>query len=188
MTRVIVLHGVESTGKSVLAARLAAHFGVAWVPEYGRTHAETHGVEMDAGDLSLIARTQSAMIAAARDAARRAGHRFVIADTDSLMTAAWARMMLGDVPPDLMTGPHADLYLLLRDDVPWVADPVRIYGDVAARTHFAGIAQAVLEEAGVRWSAIGGDWDARFTAAVARIEQLERAQPMQAFDLNQENE
>ena len=51
MIRTIVLHGVESTGKSVLAERLARHFGTVWVPEYGRSYAETHGVDMDEADL-----------------------------------------------------------------------------------------------------------------------------------------
>ena len=36
----ICLHGPESTGKSTLATRLAAHFGCEVVPEYGRAYCE----------------------------------------------------------------------------------------------------------------------------------------------------
>lgn len=184
MTLCIVLHGVESTGKSVLAERLAAHFGTIWVPEYGRTHAETHGVDMGEDDLRLIGRRQAAMIAAALPKARR----FLFADTDSLMTAAWAEMMIGHVPKDLMTYQRADLYLLLEPDVAWVPDAVRIYGDDPVRARFAEISRAVLVQAGVRWASIGGDWDARFAQAVAMIENLTPAKTLQGFDLRRENE
>lgn len=169
-TRTIVLHGVESTGKSVLAERLARHFESVWVPEYGRAQAEVHGVEMDAADLTLIGDAQTAMIAAWK----RWATRFLFADTDALMTAAWARMMLGTAPDALLTHPRADLYLLLEPDVAWVDDGTRIYGADASRAKFAELCRAVLGEAGVRWVAIRGDWDARFDAAVAAVEELGR--------------
>lgn len=169
-TRTVVLHGVESTGKSVLAERLARHFGSVWVPEYGRAQAEVHGVEMDATDLTLIGEAQTAMIAAWR----RWATRFLFADTDALMTAAWARMMLGSAPDALLNHPCADLYLLLEPDVAWVDDGTRIYGSDASRGQFATLCRDVLNEAGVRWVAIRGDWDARFDAAVAAVVELGR--------------
>lgn len=168
MIRTIILHGVESTGKSVLAERLARHFGTVWVPEYGRSYAETHGVDMDEADLLLIGRTQAEMIEAAKS---RADH-VLFADTDALMTAAWAAMMIGHVPTDLLTYPHGDLYLSMEPDMPWVPDAVRVYGDAAVRARFAGICQDMLEQAGVPWLSIGGDWDARFTRAAEAVEAL----------------
>lgn len=169
-TRTIVLHGVESTGKSVLAERLARHFGSVWVPEYGRAQAEVHGVEMDAADLTLIGDAQTAMIAAWK----RWATRYLFADTDALMTAAWARMMLGSAPQGLLSHPRADLYLLLEPDVAWVDDGTRLYGADASRAKFADLCRAVLDEADVRWLPIRGDWDTRFAAAVAAIEALDR--------------
>lgn len=165
--RTVALHGVESTGKSVLAEKLANHFGTLWVPEYGRTHAETYGGEMDAGDLTLIGRAQTATIAAA---ARQAGP-VLFADTDALMTAAWARMMLGEVPGELLGHPHADLYLLMAPDVPWVDDGTRLYGD-GRRADFHALARAVLEEAGVAFVTVSGDWQARFDESVAAVQRL----------------
>lgn len=165
----IVLHGVESTGKSVLAERLARQFGTVWVPEYGRTHAETHGVKMDEADLLLIGEAQAATIAAAA----RACTARVFADTDALMTAAWARMMLGTVPPALLAHAKADLYLHCAADVPWVDDGTRIYGEDDTRRRFDGWCREVLAEAGVRWVELSGDWDARFAAAVAAVEALQ---------------
>lgn len=56
-TRRVVLVGAESTGKTTLAARLAAHLGVAWVPEYGREYCEAfvaRGQALEGYTLSLI--------------------------------------------------------------------------------------------------------------------------------------
>ncbi|WP_245646746.1 AAA family ATPase [Sphingomonas soli] len=167
-TRTVVLHGVESTGKSVLAGRLARHFGTVWVPEYGRAQAEVHGGEMNAADLTLIGEAQSAMIAAWR----RWATRYLFVDTDALMTIAWSKMMLGTVPEGLARHPSGDLYLLLEPDVAWIDDGTRIYGDAESRTRFARLSREVLEDAGVRWIAIRGDWDSRFDAALVAIEAL----------------
>ncbi len=188
-TQTIVLHGVESTGKSFLAEKLAAHFDTIWIPEYGRAHAETHGVEMDEADLLLIGQAQSAMI----EAGKRIATRRLFVDTDSLMTAAWADMMIGRRPDALLTHPKADLYILLEPDVAWVDDGTRIYGDDPVRARFAGISQSVLEQSGVRWASVGGDWNARFERAVALIESMalpktSQAKTSQGFDLSQESE
>ena len=114
----VCLHGAESTGKSTLAAKLAARFGCPVVPEYGRTYAETHGTDFIMADLLDIARCQGRMIAKA--AAARPP--LLLLDTDPLMTAAWAEMLFGAVPPELLWYRKAELYLLFPPEVPWVAD------------------------------------------------------------------
>ena len=65
MTKRICLHGPESTGKSTLATRLAAHFGCEVVPEYGRAYCEANGTDIDMAALVHIARTQNTMNVAA---------------------------------------------------------------------------------------------------------------------------
>ncbi|MET0371227.1 MAG: AAA family ATPase [Sphingobium sp.] len=182
--RVIVLHGVESTGKSGLADSLAAHYATIAVPEYGRVHAEMHGVDMDEADLLHIGAVQTGAI----EAAKRITRDLVIADTDALMTAAWAQMMIGYMPDPLLTGPKADLYLLMAPDMPWVPDNVRIYGDPAVRRRFADICRAVLDRAGVAYKDIGGGWDARFASAVAAIDALMAHPASQPFDLDAQSE
>ena len=92
--RKVCLHGPESTGKSVLAPKLARHFETIWVPEYGRVHCELNGLELDAAGLTLIADTQRAMT----EAALPMCNRRLIVDTDALTTAAWSVMLLGHVP------------------------------------------------------------------------------------------
>jgi nicotinamide riboside kinase len=66
-----------------------------------------------------------------------------------------------------------------------VPDAVRVYGDDAVRARFARVSRTMLEQAGVPWAAVGGDWDARFARAVALVEALDSSQ---GFDSGQESE
>lgn len=153
----VCFHGAESTGKSVLADRLARDLGATWVPEYGRTYCEDRGTDLDMADLLAIAEGQ----AMAMQAAIASKPRLLILDTDQLMTAAWAEMLFGEVPDVLMTYPKADLYLLFAADVPWIDDGTRFFGKAPLRTRFAAMAEAVLDRAQVPFRRITGSWAER---------------------------
>lgn len=163
--RTVCLHGAESTGKTTLAAALAAETGALTVGEYGRSHCEVHREPLGLDDLLLIGRAQTAMIAAA---AAWAGP-LLIADTDALMTAAWTEMLLGTRPAELMAAPKADLYLLLEPDLPWVDDGTRFFADPAERHRFARIVEQVLVDAGVPFVRVSGEGEARLQAARAAL-------------------
>ena len=156
----LCFHGAESTGKSLLAAKL----GLPWVPEYGREYAEARGTDFTIADLLAIAAGHHARV----DAAMAARPAVLILDTDALMTAAWAEMLFGEVPDRLLAYPKADRYLLFDAEVPWIDDGTRMFGSPAERARFAAIAEAMLRRAGVRFEHITGDWAAR-EAQVMRI-------------------
>lgn len=161
----VCLHGAESTGKSTLAAKLAARFGCPVVAEYGRDYAEAHGTEFTLADLLAIAEGQDRLM---REAAAQAP-RLLILDTDPLMTAAWAQMLFGTVPDALLAYDKAEHYLLFEPDVPWIADGTRFFGTPELRARFAQVAEAMLVRAGVAYSTIGGSWDERERRAIAAI-------------------
>lgn len=163
----VCLHGAESTGKSVLAARLERELGIPWVPEYGRHYAETKGTDFTLADLLAIAEGQDA----AMRAASAAGPPLLLLDTDPLMTAAWAEMLLGQAPDVLFAYPKADRYLLFDPDVPWVADGTRFFGTEEARARFAALAEDMLVRAGVPYERIAGNWDEREARVRALLEQ-----------------
>ncbi|MBO9516341.1 MAG: AAA family ATPase [Variovorax sp.] len=164
----VCLHGAESTGKSTLAGKLAVRFDCPVVAEYGRTYAETHGIAFTLADLLAIAREQDRLMREAR--AERP--RLLILDTDPLMTAAWAEMLFGRAPAELLAYEKAEHYLLFSSDVPWVADGTRLFGSQAERARFAAIAEDMLVRAAVPFSRIGGDWAEREREAVAAISAL----------------
>ena len=169
MTKRICLHGPESTGKSTLATRLAAHFGCEVVPEYGRAYCEANGTDIDMAALVHIARTQDAMnvAAAARSDAQ------VLFDTDPLVTAVWAQMMFARRDPYFGAyDGYADLYLLLDIDLPFIDDGLRVYRETAERQHFFDLCKAELEARGVTWRLVQGEGDARLQSALRHIEEL----------------
>lgn len=163
----IVIHGTESTGKTSLGRQLASAIGAAFLPEYGRVFCEIHGTDCTPDDLLAIGRAQQSNIAVALSQ-----RPIVVSDTDSLMTAAWAQMMHGHVPPELFAAPKADLYLHCAADTPFVQDGVRIYGAPRDRARFDSIARAVLADAGVVTVEVAGSWGERYRAAVAAVDRL----------------
>lgn len=162
----ICLHGPESTGKSTLGTRLAAHLGCEVVPEYGRAYCEANGTDIDMAALLHIAQTQDAMN---RAAAARGGN-IVLFDTDPLITTVWADMMFGEHDRwfDGFTG-YADLYLLLDIDLPFVDDGLRVYAKAEERQRFFDLCRAELDRRWVPYAIIQGEGEARFTAARAAI-------------------
>src|SRR5690606_18017463 len=71
MIRRVVVFGTESTGKSMLAQALAAHYDEPWAEEYVRAFWDARGGEISAWDLATIARGQLANESAAEARARR---------------------------------------------------------------------------------------------------------------------
>lgn len=165
--RTICLHGPESTGKSTIAPRLAAHLGGEVVEEYGREYAEARGIDFTMRDLLEIAKTHDAGVRTML----AAGIEPLILDTDPLMTAVWADMLFDTRDPwfDSWTG-TADLYLLFDIDLPWEADGTRMFGSEAARRRFFDLSRAELEQRGVPWALVSGDGEARWASVLRAVD------------------
>ena len=141
----------------MLAQKLNRELGIPWVPEYGRLYAEAHGTDFAMADLLAMAEGQDA---AMREASAGAPPLLLL-DTDPLMTAAWARMLFGQVPDALLGYEKAELYLLFEPDVHWVADGTRLFGTMEERKQFAATAEAMLVRAQVRYERVSGSWAKR---------------------------
>ena len=165
MTRRVCLVGVESTGKTILAPRLAARFGGVVMPEYGREWAEVHGVDFDPAALRQIA----AGHIAARALVEASAPTVIIEDTDIVMTSAWAVMLHGHRDRNLTAiAATADLYLLFAPDTPWIDDGTRQFGG-EERQRFDAIIRDELHQRGIGAIAISGNWAQREAAAVRAI-------------------
>ena len=86
--------GSESTGKTTLARRLAAHHATSSSPEFARDYLERKGAPLIAADVEPIAHGQRA----GEEAARRRSRRLVVKDTDLISTVLYARHYYGALP------------------------------------------------------------------------------------------
>ena len=136
----MVLIGSESTGKTTLAADLAAAFGTVWVPEYGREHWEGKLARGEphfwrANEFADIARGQCER----ENAAARRANRVLVCDTDAFATRVWHHRYLDSWSPevDAIVAVHRrpDLYLLTDIATPFVQDGTRDGELVRERMH-----------------------------------------------------
>jgi NadR type nicotinamide-nucleotide adenylyltransferase len=163
----LCLHGAESTGKSTLGPKLAARLGGVYVPEYGRTYCEEHGVDLLHEDLLAIFRGH---LAATR-ATVTDQPKWLVSDTDPLMTQAWAIMLLGERLPEIdQWDETADFYLVPALDLPWQDDGTRLFGSQLARLQFMNVAVGELERRGLRWAWVTGDGNERLDNALAALQ------------------
>ena len=167
----IAVTGAESTGKSTLAARLAAHFGAPLSPEFARAYAERAGRPLTADDVEPIARGQ-------RDAEDRAVLRadgdLVILDTDLLSTGVYATFYYGRCPAwigDATRMRRPALYLLCDPaGVSWTADPVR--ASAADRELLHGQFAAAVRASGAPICWLTGPADDRLQSAIAAVQAI----------------
>jgi NadR type nicotinamide-nucleotide adenylyltransferase len=168
--KTVCLCGPESTGKSTLANQLATHYGTIAAPEYGRTYCETFGSECTADDLRAIVRGHEALDAATRPRA----NRILIQDTDAVMTAVWADMLVGQRPQDIdNVRKTADLYLLMDIDIGWHDDGTRYaaLSDIETRRRFHTLCRDELKKRNLPFVEITGSGEARLASAIAAVEQ-----------------
>jgi len=121
----IVVTGAESTGKTMLAAHLADRFGARLVPERLRAYVDESGRLPTASDMEEVARQHCE---AEDRILADGGERLYVYDTDLWTVVIYARHHFGDCPQWIVDEAELrrpDLYLLLRDDIPWVPDPQR---------------------------------------------------------------
>ncbi len=131
LTKRVVLTGVESVGKTTLAALLAQTLDCAWLPEYARGFLDAVGLEVDEAKLQAIVAGQLASEAAQLRSGR---HGLIVQDTDLTSTLLWGEILLRPCPSwvsNLLQHQRfqaADVYLLLDDNIPFVTDAQRYGG------------------------------------------------------------
>lgn len=168
----IAVFGPESTGKTRLAEKLAAYFGVPLVAEYAREFWDRHGL-ITLEDIPGIAREQWRC----EDELATKADRLLICDTESLTTVLWSDLLYGTCPDDIRRGAdrraqNYALYLLLDIDVPFAPDPQRCFPDPADREKCRRIWRGALERRGLPFTLISGDWAERERQAIAAVTRL----------------
>ena len=173
-----VLFGPESTGKSTLAARLAAHFNTVWVEEYMREYLQKKwdekGGVCEPHDLIVIAKGQI------RNENRLAkiANKVLFCDTDLLELKVYSEAYYnGYCNPDLHK--HAlknwyDIYFLTNIDTPWIPDDLR--DKPLDREGMFKRFKSALKLSKRPFIVLEGDEDHRFETAVSAINELLKPQ------------
>ena len=170
----VVLYGPESTGKTTLAQKLAAHFETEWVPEFSRDYLQTKWNEeqtvCEMEDILPIARGQMAL----ENEKAKAANRVLFCDTNLLETVVYSKAYYaGFCEPAVLK--HAlkaqyDLYFLTYIDVPWVEDDLR--DRPHQREEMFAKFKNPLDQYNKPYFILKGNFQERFEAAVEKIEEL----------------
>ena len=168
--RRIAVYGPESTGKTELAEKLAAHFGAPLVAEYAREFWDRHGA-ITLGDIPGIAREQWRR----EDEAAAKGSKLIICDTEALTTVLWSDLLYGTCPDDIRRAAEKRtknyaLYLLLDIDIPFAPDPQRCFPDPADREKAMRVWRGALERRNLPFVEIRGDRAVREAAAIKAVQ------------------
>lgn len=170
----IVLFGPESTGKTTLAAQLAAHYNTQWVPEYAREYLQDkwdkEQLTCQPEDLLPIAIGQMSL----ENSLAKKADRLLICDTDLLETKVYSEAYyLGFCDPVLEKYAllnHYDLYLLTGIDIPWEKDDLR--DKPHEREQMFAYFKDTLIKHNRNFITLMGTEESRFQKAVKSIDQL----------------
>lgn len=172
----IAVFGTESTGKTTLTERLAAHFHAPWSPEFVREFWEIKSGKIVGADLGTIALGQMAN----EDRADAAAQRVVFHDTELITNTLWADLLFPGECPDWIrveaaarSGRYA-LYLLCGTDVPFEPDPQRCFPAASDREKAGRLWRETLKQRGLPFVEIRGGWAEREMAAIAAVEGILR--------------
>lgn len=177
----IVVIGPESTGKSTLCQKLAAHYNTLWVPEYAREYLEKNGREYNYNDLLIIAKGQidseekkASELSTFSHQPSTINHQpYLFIDTDMYVMKVWAEFVFNKCPNWILNRiaeRNYDLYLLCDVDLPWFEDRLREYPDKKVREKLFLFYKDLMVNQSVPWCVISGDYEKRFEKAIRFIE------------------
>ncbi len=178
----IAVIGPESTGKSTLCAKLAAHYNTLWVPEYAREYLEKNGAEYNYEDLLTIAKGQIELEESSKYQVASIKYQpstfnlqpsTIFIDTDLYVMKVWSEFVFNQCSNWILNRiaeRKYDLYLLCDTDLPWVEDELREYPDEKIRKKLFCFYKDIMVNQSTPWSIISGNYEERFEKAVKFIE------------------
>lgn len=169
-TKIIVITGAESTGKSALTEWLANHFQVPFIPEFARSYIENLQRKYNYADVENIAREQI------RELKKTAllNHPLIFADTWLIITKIWFEEVFGRFPQWLeheIKNAEIDLFLVCDTDLPWIPDQVRENGG-EKRLYLQKRYIDAIQEYGFDYKIVSGENKLRFKNALQQLKPL----------------
>jgi NadR type nicotinamide-nucleotide adenylyltransferase len=171
----IVVIGPESTGKSTLCEQLAARFKTSWVPEFARNYLLNLERPYNYDDLLIIAKGQ---LEDEDRLAELANVPLIFVDTDMYVMKVWCEFVFGKCHQfilDEIVRRKYDAYLLCNTDLPWVADELREYPDLASREQLYKMYKDLMINQQTPWFEITGNDENRLSRAIDFVIHLTKA-------------
>lgn len=186
MVKKIVIIGPESTGKSTLCEKLAAHYNTSWVKEYAREYLQKNGTAYTYENLLDIAKGQiekedlvvsSLLQDVNKEEAKpqTTNNKLVFIDTDMYVMKVWCEFVFNNCHHWILNRiveRQCDLYLLCNIDMPWVKDELREYPDLERRENLYHHYKDIMANQHVPWIDISGGYDERLQKAIDAIDKV----------------
>jgi NadR type nicotinamide-nucleotide adenylyltransferase len=181
----IVVIGPESTGKSTLCEKLAAHYQTQWVKEYAREYLLKNGTDYSFENLLDVAKGQLAgeeLIVQGTEykdstdsKLETQNSKLVFIDTDMYVMKVWCEFVFGKCHHWILNRiveRKYDLYLLCNIDAPWVKDELREYPDLVTRQQLYHHYKDIMVNQNVPWIDISGNYEERLQKAITGINNI----------------
>ncbi len=183
----IVVVGPESTGKSTLCERLAAHYNTIWVKEYAREYLLTNGTDYTFENLLDVAKGQlrleeegmlqleNKLAAGSAHLPFTIHHSPLFIDTDQYVMKTWCEFVFDKCHQwilDQIAERKYDLYLLANIDMPWIKDELREYPDYKTRERLYHHYKDIMINQKVPWVDISGSYEERVKKAIAAVDKI----------------
>jgi len=165
----IVVTGPESSGKSWLCEKLAAHFNAPWVPEYARQYLEKNGPDYSFETLSTIRKFHLEFQALYL----KQKSEIIFLDTDLINFKVWEKIVFGKTHEKLEEQLRLEedhRYLLTYPDIPWEPDVLR--ENPHDRLAIFEAHREEIEAYGRPYQIVKGEGEARLRNAINAIQNL----------------
>ncbi len=165
----IAITGPESTGKTWLAKKLAAHYETNMVEEYARTYFQDKEYKYTVDDLVIIAKAQLKN----EESIAFVSTNYLFCDTDFVVMKIWSKVVFNYVPEwiEKQVREHKyDLYLLCYPDIEWKSDSLR--NNPHNRQFLFDLYVNELEQNSLNYKIVKGIGDQRIKNAVSFVDEL----------------
>lgn len=171
-TKKVVIVGTESCGKSTLVKKLALRYNTNYVEEYGREMCEL----LNTGQPTEEYYPYIAYGHKTREfEAILSSNKLLFVDTEATVTQFYSELYAErtyTVLEEIVKVNDYDLVILLDKDVAWVNDGLRIHGWERQRIDNHKHVIRLLEEYGVNYSLVNGNYDERYNKSIELINSL----------------